>query len=563
MYPSRFLPLIAGALALLATGAQARAQEPPPAPEPGIDVQARGPIHEAYAQPTDLNPQPGPVVPKQPPDPVPEQPPDQKPEGDNVQWIPGYWAWDSENSDFLWVSGCWRVPPPGRRWVPGHWTQVDTGWQWAPGLWAPAGQQELAYQPDPPQSLDVGPSSPPPNDDTEYVPGYWNYTDSSYAWRPGFWTAAQPGWVWCPSRYAWTPGGSVFVSGYWDYPLEDRGMLFAPVVFQRPWWRTAGWFYRPRFCLNLGGLLGSLFCRPRYCSYYFGDYYAPGYLRLGFQPWCLYGPRRYDALFTYYRWWNHRRFPGWYAGLRDVYFGRRDGRFLRPPRTFVAQTALFREWHFDQRTWSSLHTVTTLHEWQRTHGSLTSVGVAQRTRFREMDRQFRQVQLDRARVERPVGRPAVGRPAPAHGGVAAGAVRPFPGEGVNTRHGAPTVFNGSGQQVHRSGYGPGFGGPGAVRPPDTASRRVPAARVQSPASGRAMTPSPQHRAAVQPAPAHVSRGSLLPSGTSRHPHAPAAAPRHQASPHPKPPPAPRHSAPPAHGKSAPAAHGGSSQSHKH
>lgn len=32
-------------------------------------------------------------------------PPDQKPEGDDVAWIPGYWAWDDERNDFLWVSG--------------------------------------------------------------------------------------------------------------------------------------------------------------------------------------------------------------------------------------------------------------------------------------------------------------------------------------------------------------------------------------------------------------------------------------------------------------------------
>jgi hypothetical protein len=466
------------------------------------------------------------VVPKQPPDPVPEQPPDQKPEGDNVQWIPGYWSWDSDTSDFLWVSGCWRVPPPGRRWVPGHWTQVATGWQWVPGFWPPAAQEQLAYQPDPPESLDVGPSSPTPNDDSLYVPGAWNYADSRYLWRPGFWTAAQPNWVWCASRYAWTPAGSVFVSGYWDYPLEDRGMLFAPVVFSQPLWRTPGWYYRPHFCLNFGGLLASLFCRPRYCSYYFGDYYAPGYARLGFQPWCLYGPRRFDPLFNYYSWWNHRRNPGWFAGLRDVYYGRRDGRFVRPARTFVAQTALFRSRHFDERTWSSLRTVTTFHEWQRTRGGLAAVGVAQRARFGAMDRQFRQVQIDRSRIERPLARPV----APRGGAVAAdrlrlpkaiGAVRPLNHEAMSMHAGAATRFSGA----------------GAVRAaPEHVARRAPAAHVQPPV-----------RRVMTPAPAHVSRGSLLPHGTSRQPRAPAAAPRHQASPHPKPPPAPRHTAPAAHG----------------
>src|SRR4051794_5307757 len=96
----------------------------PPAPE-GVEVLARGPVHEAYAEPVNTQPQPGVVVNKLPPAPIDEVPPDQKPEGDNVQWIPGYWGWDGEQKDYLWVSGFWRAPPPGRRWLPGHWQQTD------------------------------------------------------------------------------------------------------------------------------------------------------------------------------------------------------------------------------------------------------------------------------------------------------------------------------------------------------------------------------------------------------------------------------------------------------
>ena len=45
---------------------------------------------------------------------IDEVPPEYKPEGENVQWIPGYWAWDVAQSDFIWVSGLWRDVPPGR-----------------------------------------------------------------------------------------------------------------------------------------------------------------------------------------------------------------------------------------------------------------------------------------------------------------------------------------------------------------------------------------------------------------------------------------------------------------
>src|SRR5262245_59767479 len=81
-----------------------------PAQQPGAggEVQLKGPVHEAFAQPGDVPPEAGPAVPKQPPAPVPEEPPDQRPEGANVQWIGGYWAWDNDRNDYLWVSGVWR-----------------------------------------------------------------------------------------------------------------------------------------------------------------------------------------------------------------------------------------------------------------------------------------------------------------------------------------------------------------------------------------------------------------------------------------------------------------------
>src|SRR3954466_104781 len=86
-------------------------------------VLARGPIHEAFASPVVFNPTPGVVVPKPPPSTVIEElPPEQRPQGANVEWIPGYWAWDDERSDYIWVSGIWRDIPPGRQWVPGYWS---------------------------------------------------------------------------------------------------------------------------------------------------------------------------------------------------------------------------------------------------------------------------------------------------------------------------------------------------------------------------------------------------------------------------------------------------------
>src|SRR5262245_9077098 len=143
---------------MLVTANVGRTQLVPSEPTPqsavaqqdGIDVLARGPIHEAFAEPVDNRPRPSRVVPKQPPDPIEESPPDQKPAGDNVQWIPGYWAWDDDRNDFIWVSGVWRNEPPGRQWLPGHWDKTPTGWQWSPGVWAVQGQQQMEFLPPPP-----------------------------------------------------------------------------------------------------------------------------------------------------------------------------------------------------------------------------------------------------------------------------------------------------------------------------------------------------------------------------------------------------------------------------
>src|SRR5262249_59769940 len=117
----------------------------------------------------------------------------QKPEGENVQWIPGYWGWDEDRNDFVWVSGFWRVPPPSRQWVPGHWVQVAGGWQWTPGFWAAPQANQVEFLPPPPEPVDAAPSVPAPSPDHLYVSGYWTYQTNRYVWRPGYWIRYLPG----------------------------------------------------------------------------------------------------------------------------------------------------------------------------------------------------------------------------------------------------------------------------------------------------------------------------------------------------------------------------------
>ncbi|HZY89486.1 MAG TPA: hypothetical protein VFE78_31985, partial [Gemmataceae bacterium] len=330
------------ALGLLSLGrVTAREDQPPPPPgaTEGVDVQARGPVHEAYAEPTDARPEPTPLVAKQPPAPVPEVPPDQRPDGENVVWMPGYWSWDQDASDFLWVSGFWRNLPPGRQWAPGTWQQVEGGWHWAPGYWGLAQQTEVNYLPAPPPSIDQGASVPAPAENSTYVPGCWVYRETRYFWRPGFWAPFHAGWCWSPAHYVWSPAGYVFVEGFWDHPLAERGLLFAPVRIAPRFLTQADWSYTPAFVVQPDFLLGALFVRPKLCSYYFGDYFEARYTRAGFVPWVDYriGRSGYDSNFAYYR-HAFGRDESWERGLRGLYAGRFEGSVPRPPRTLVQQT---------------------------------------------------------------------------------------------------------------------------------------------------------------------------------------------------------------------------------
>jgi hypothetical protein len=331
----------------------AAAEDAPPPPMPaddtgtatpaGAEVLAQGPVHEAFANPIDVNPQPGQIVAKRPPDPVEEIPPEQQPEGDNIVWIPGYWAWDDDRTNFLWVSGVLRNAPPGQTWVPGYWSEVNGGYQWTPGFWTAAAKEQVQYLPAPPQSLETQ-ATPSPGENFFWIPGCWMYRDR-YAWRPGYWTACRPNWIWNPAHYSWTPCGFVFIDGYWDYAIARRGCLFAPVYFNQPLYAQAGFVWTPSVLINVGLFTDHLFVRPSFCHYYFGDFYATRYAGLGFQPWfsvSIGGGRRYDPLFTYYRWNNSRTDRNWLANTQRHFEQLQKNESLRPPHTFVAQETLLK-----------------------------------------------------------------------------------------------------------------------------------------------------------------------------------------------------------------------------
>ncbi len=300
----------------------------------------RGPVHEAFAEPVTFNPKPGFIAPKQPPEAIEELPPEQKPEGDDVEWISGYWSWDDERRDFIWVSGIYRVVPPNRQWVPGYWNRVAAGHQWVPGMWASA-KDDVEYYPAPPDSLEVGPSSEAPTVDHTWVPGYWTWRETRYLWRPGHWTPAHEGWIWVPAHYVWTPHGYAFVPGYWDAPIERRGLLFAPVYFDPVIIVRPAFCYRPRVVIGAHVLTTHLFCRPAYHHYCFGDYYAASYVSIGILPWFSFhiGHHGHCPIYAHHHWHHahHHHGVDLHISLRRDYEHRRDHIGARPPRTFVAQ----------------------------------------------------------------------------------------------------------------------------------------------------------------------------------------------------------------------------------
>jgi hypothetical protein len=348
-----------------------------------IEVQTRGPLHEAIAQP--FEDKPGTVIPKGPPPPINEEPPQQKLDSESSQWVPGYWAWDPERQDFTWVSGVYRAPPQGRAFVPGYWSHTTDGWRWVPGYWADARQQEKTYTPEPPAPLNVEPTTAAPDDQSLYIPGSWNYRDRTFAWRPGYWSAAQTGRVWVGPHYNWTPAGYVYVDGYWDYPLQDRGLIFAPATFNQLPGPDA--VYRPDYVVTYPGFLDSAYYLPGFGQFYFGNYSDPRYARLGYRPWYA-GANRYNPVFAYYGWQNSRSNANWLPGVQRTYAGRASGQLLGPPLTLRQQTAQNR-------------TVVPLNQFKSEQVRVVQATSAQWNAQKALAQQSRQVTLQRSQAVAP------------------------------------------------------------------------------------------------------------------------------------------------------------------
>lgn len=380
--------------------------------EEDVQILTRGPVHEAFAEVVLEKPEPGFIVTKAPPGAIEELPPEKQLEGDNVTWISGYWAWDDDRSDYLWISGVWRNIPPGRQWVPGYWNDLGDGrWQWTSGYWADANLTEVDYVDEaPPESLDAGPNIAPPDDDSTWVPGNWRYVETRYVWSPGYYTPLRDNWTWVPSRWNWTPRGYCYNDGYWDYSIGYRGVLFAPAYFHRPVWSDPGYYYTPSVVIGLGVFDNHCWIRPRFGHYYYGDYYGTRYSDLGFFVSHHWHGRRgcYDPIWAYNR-WHHRHDIGWGNRVRDRFAFFRDNADARPFRTWAAMRDFRRDRFSDNEFSRSRLFASSLDGFannpvrgerfrQLTRENRDQL-VAQRQQVRDFAQQRRQ--LETARVNRP------------------------------------------------------------------------------------------------------------------------------------------------------------------
>ena len=301
---------IEGSIDAVDVGSEAVATEPDDVAQE--EFLTRGQLHEAYAAPHQDNPAPNLLVDRQPPENIEELAPEYQPEGANVQWIPGYWAWDTELDDFIWISGVWRDVPAERSWEPGYWSSEDDGFRWIAGYWAIEQTEPLNYLPTPPLSVDQGPVIEAPSQDHFYIPGNWEYQQSRYLWRPGYWCPSVENRIWIPARYIWTPSGCVYTPGYWDYVLAQRGTCFAPVYYRSPIYLNRSYRYSPSCRIRTGfGFMVHLFVRQDCGRYFYGDWYGQRHRGVAYRPWherhshC----RNYDPLLSYYG-RSHVRYNG-------------------------------------------------------------------------------------------------------------------------------------------------------------------------------------------------------------------------------------------------------------
>jgi hypothetical protein len=185
------IPELIGSVADLEQAQQSEAEErrraehkqPPP------------PMPEAVPSPPPTVPAPTPKWAISPTAPPPARPESRPPRPSaHAEWIAGYWTWATDEAEWLWLAGRWRVPPE----------DVAT--------------DQTVHAPSPPPAPRTEPAPPPPTRSRllVWIPGYWQWDGRTFVWVTGNWQLAPVGNpVWVPDRWEIRGGFSVFVPGGW------------------------------------------------------------------------------------------------------------------------------------------------------------------------------------------------------------------------------------------------------------------------------------------------------------------------------------------------------------
>jgi hypothetical protein len=216
-------------------------------------------------------------------------------------WLPGYWKWSPDNSSFVWISGVWRVPPPGMAWISGKWIETRSGWVWNRGFWYPQDAENFVIiEKAPPAPLDEKVSKAPSKVDF-WVKGHWSYDykKSRFEWFQGKWAERQEKWILTPGRYIAHGGGFVYVPAYWDWRLEDRGEAY-PCQWEGDEMKT-----------QMGKPLGM----HEILAYYY--LYWPDYAAF-FEHFSHYYPRWDFGWADYPNWWT---WPSWWGLTSEEQWG--------------------------------------------------------------------------------------------------------------------------------------------------------------------------------------------------------------------------------------------------
>ena len=291
---------------------------PPPTPgsnatataDPNVEVMTRGPVHEAYAVPVSAGQTAGVIVPKQPPAPIEEVPPDMKPEGAERRLDSRLLELGRRTQGFHLgqrrvARAAARLPLDARLLAGGAGPGVPVGFRL---LDAGPCAKKRPIMPSRHKASRPGPPVRRPARTISGSPATGNGRGPLCLAARLLGGAASPIGSGCRRLITGVRGAGSMCLAIGIIRWSAAGWSFRPSI-SRP---VA--VYRPAVCLDVGVFSFSLFCRPGYGHYYFGDYYDDRYVAFGIRPWFYFNSPRYgyDPLFGYYRWYHEAH---WASGI--------------------------------------------------------------------------------------------------------------------------------------------------------------------------------------------------------------------------------------------------------